>query len=273
MERWFDPSAPLNQDLRYDHGEGCCLRGETPDRRGRLYVRRIFSRRHGCYGWLYHCFNCGWSGFKLQDKSILSPPFSSAAPEERNYDLPDDCTFNFPAEVSTFLRAYNITDDLAHIHHVQWSPSMARVILPIYMYGEYVGYQARRIYPTTDPKKDPKYITVKKPGQVWWESGVDESIFYVVVVEDIFSGIVVSQRYPTVAVLGTKFPPELVNRLWHTQVIIWFDPDETGLMKAFQFLNELYYMPHGVRLVSGHDKDPKFYSVDEIKQYVEAARR
>lgn len=264
---WFDPCAPLNEDLRYDHGEGCCLRGETPDTRGRLYVRRIFSKKHGTYGWLYHCFNCGWSGFKPQLSQYIPINNHPLSERLRDYELPEDCTYDFPKDVLDLLYTYNLTDTLIAVHQIKWSPSMQRIILPLFIQDTYKGYQARRPYPSLD-KKNPKYLTFKPKGEdVWWESYIGDED-YVVIVEDIISAIVVSEVAPSVALLGTRFPHDLALRVWPYQIILWLDPDYAGRKRTIDLLCELSYLPHTIRVISGHEYDPKMYTKDQIREFI-----
>ena len=58
MVSLWDINAPLNQNVRYNHEEGCRVFGSGPDTKGRLFVKRTST------GFIWFCHNCGGSGFR-----------------------------------------------------------------------------------------------------------------------------------------------------------------------------------------------------------------
>lgn len=288
-EDFFSIDAPLNQEVRFDHGDLCRNAGETPDRRGRMFVKRTNR------GWKWNCFNCGQSGFKkyslLQQYQVGIRTFDEATAESllnaiaENYELPTQ-RYNFkplPPEAWAWFNKYEITENEVIANGIHWVDDFGgRIAIPISNEAEQLsGYQLRSLQET-----GPKYITQlfrrgsknnrfrKLCAPYNMQDPISDNLC--VVVEDALSAIKIhSIGVSSIALLGSpaKFPQELALELEDRfeDLIIWLDPDKTKLyLKYVNELTSLYDFRY-VSFICG-DKDPKAYERWQIKELIHAAR-
>lgn len=132
--------------------------GLCEDSRARGYVTRKYSDR-GDEVNLFYCHNCGYSDARAHPGALFARPGAAVlSSEEGVLTLPSDVTpitDGAPSAARTWAFGYGVQD------RVMWSPSLGRIILPVYATdGVLLGYQARRA--PRGSTRVPKYITVAR---------------------------------------------------------------------------------------------------------------
>lgn len=283
----FDIHAPLDQERKFNHGE---IEDPNPedcgDKRERFYVRRTTK------GWLYHCFNCGIKGFKGISAKEYATNFRDSVGQfgirsiHPRLQVSGDQVFSLPRQAPMsregreWLDKYGITDEEEERYGIYYTDEYAgRIVLPIYEQRRLPpycqGYQLRRL---SGDRKFPKYITRKKEGETlrFWarkEQSTNDST--TVVVEDILSAIIVGRQCQALSLLGSpkKLPDDVFSLLQSRpgNIAFWLDPDK--------FAGSIDYAKRFISLDSGgrnvvairSDKDPKDYSDEEIRIYLQRA--
>lgn len=252
-------SQIVGEEYRYNHDK-------CGDTRERLYVKKTSE------GYVYHCFNCGWSGFK-KDKQVTSlsntKEYLNARQNNGNSDdtrranlyLPTDCTNLLPDMAWNWLGRYGITTDEARKYHFQYSPKLRRLILPLYNpQGELIYWQGRTL--TKPTKENPKYLNVSVSKRSYAVFNPTKSTS-VCLVEDILSAIKVSRQVAAIPILGSYINGTLLTYLKDFDIIYcWLDLDKRW--------DSLKYSQR-IRLLTGKpcssiitDLDPKEYNDEQI---------
>lgn len=250
---------------RYNHEE-------CGDTRERLYVKRTKK------GWLYHCFNCGASGFKSSDTTSLdnlkerlkyareSQEILTGISETNTIILPRDYTTNIPTLGSIWLSSYGITEAEVKQYRFGYSDKLNRLILPLYdSKGELIFWQGR--YLSKPDKEHPKYLNMRGPkGKYAIFKSLDKCKI-VCLVEDILSAIKVARVADSIPLLGSYISNSLLTYLKdYKQVKLWLDND-----KRFESLK----YSQRIRLLTGlpcksiiSSLDPKEYKSEEIIKFL-----
>lgn len=274
-ENWFDINAPLNEERKFDHGEGCREAGESPDYRSRLYVRRTNK------GWEWYCHNCGkggrrdYSGLDLAKTCIDRADVcstqrckdGSVSELRQNLQWPERT--NFTKEAWDWLAKYGIRDYEITKYGIYYTSEYGgRIVLPLYsVYGllpRAEGFQLRRVSGT-----GPKYITRLAEGvaNAKWVCNVLESPT-IVLVEDIVSAIKIARYRSVWAILGSPkhLPDSHCFELAQEQkgVIIWLDRDKAVTGEGYCNRLRRIYGLKTAQIIT--DKDPKEHSDAEIQQ-------
>jgi len=220
--------GPLDIPKRFNHNE-CIEYGQTSnDKKGRLYVTRKPN------GWQFHCHNCGekFSGFQPRD-GVSSPSETVEAIKNLvenelvttdEVKLPADCTDRLHKDGVSWLLKYGITSEEIVKYKIMYSPSMHRIIFPVFdSEDNLVAWQGRAL---GDSKI--KYMTeIRKD--------IEQRVYYIpngnkkniAIVEDIVSAIKVGRHVNAIALLGSYFSTKLVPNLRQFgKVIFWLDEDK-----------------------------------------------
>jgi len=270
----LDPSefmehAPLinGAQVHINH-EGC---PEGLDRKKRLYIKRLPDNTV-----LAYCHHCGSSGYYTDKITNIHSKnrIQAIAKDPKDLRLPIDTEVNqsvWPTTARAWLLKYGITEKEIKNHGIVYSPSVDRLLFPIYMDGNYVGWQGRSFAKDGDV---PKYLTTvdsdNPSGNCGvYKHGLDSST--AVLVEDIISAIKVSRTTDAIALLGSHPTPEVINWIAnrYKNTYIWLDNDKPEVIKQQNKLASLFKV-----LVSGRveliltSKDPKDHSDNEIKGYI-----
>lgn len=259
MKRYFNISQSIGEEVR-------CSHVECKDTRDRLYIRRTPK------GYLYHCFNCGWAGFKpLGDSSSTSIDYSreylsniknankETFIENKKILLPYDFTYEIPYKGKLWLDKYYITEDEIKRYRFGYSEKMNRLILPLYdPSGELIYWQGRNLNKPT--KDSPKYINVKSRKSSFCIFGSGPTC---VLVEDILSAIKVGRVTTCIPLLGSYISTNMLTFInKYETILIWLDED-----KRFDSLK----YSKKIRIFTGKpcrsiitELDPKEYNTENI---------
>jgi len=244
---------------------GQSTRGYCPEcmTEGKLWITRNIDS-YFCY-----CNKCSYK--HRTKKKITLQSFSDMHKKNTSYEnnkafLPSDFTLKIPQEAMWWLLKYSISEFKAREYKIGYSPSLNRIILPIYDQGKLVFTQARAILPT----QMPKYLSSKSvnKSKLLFKS-FTKTPKTVVITEDILSAIVVSKVLPSVSIMGTVLSDYQLNYLVALKVpiIVWLDGDSAGIKgrkKITQDL-ELAGVPCSYICTS---KDPKEYNTKEMERII-----
>lgn len=232
-------NAPDYEELEEGHSakynHATCPMGED--------TRKRFGVKHVDDAYLWHCFNCGDSGYyrhrettsrmKLMgSKAILTPDdvinFDvTYARAQVNYD-------EFDIRGQLWLAQYGFTAEACFTFKIREYKD--GVILPIWYPSKCVGYQVRRY------NKQPKYLTYNKDNNIQWlitRTGNKT----LVIVEDLLSSYKLNMAgYASLCLLGTKLNKSHITQQMldsYDRVVIWLDDDEAGHAGAMTLFREL----------------------------------
>lgn len=182
--------------------------------------------------------------------------------------LPSDFTSDIPAKAAIWFYKYGISAELARAYNIGYTPSLNRVVLPVYEDGELVTLQMRAI----DEWTKPKYLnpSVKNMSRLLFDSrinGYGKPERVTVIVEDILSAIKIGKVHHATSILGTNMTAiraAKIAALNHT-ALVWLDGDKAGVDGAIQAKKQLELQ--NVRVINiNTEHDPKTYSLDEIRR-------
>ena len=246
---------PLNSSVR----ERCCR-----DDRSAIISSNV-------KGWSYYCFRCGASSFIPRQEGISVSEFCLSRKEvsKQVCALPLDFTKEIPEEGLTWLRRAGIDEELREIYNIGFSQKEHRVILQTTDgMGRLTYIQKRAVY----EGQSPKYVNisaVKKPIFKSKQATTSE----VIITEDILSAIKVGQVFSAISILGTKPVSTLLPEVSkHSSVFVWLDPDDAGISGSRKIATYCSMLDIPVHIVRS-SKDPKYYSKEEIKQFINNARK
>lgn len=262
----YAPQEPGGQ-VHINH-EGCSA---GVDRKKRLYIKRLPDNSV-----LAYCHHCSMSGIyrpKVTNIHLKVKSNPVVVKDPKDIRLPLDIvkdTTLWPSTATGWLIKYGITKDEVNNNGIVYSPSHNRLLFPLYMDGDYIGWQGRAL---VQDKTVPKYITTVDSNRLDGNCGVCSRASNNpsgVLVEDCLSAIKVSRHgVDGIALLGSHPTPEVINWIAskYNNITIWLDNDKPEVKKQQQKLNSLFKT-----LVSGEvkliltDKDPKDYSDEEITE-------
>lgn len=243
-------------------------------------------------GFLWHCFRCAKvpgarsTGF-FRDKNA-SPSQVQEIVKNANKKkvdnrpkvvvLPADFTSTIPPKGLVQLYDMGITDEDISWFDIGWSPSHARIVIPVYQYRQGADSKgwAKKLIGVVGRKLDDAEEAKPK----WWNQrqrdikhprfiGLPKQILHkkqVVLVEDVFSAIKISNTGRlSMALLTTYLPYEVYPLLQGWDVKIWLDADAYD--KATKYQASL-----GTNGVSSTTimtmQDPKMYDYSDIDKAI-----
>lgn len=259
-ETLFVLDQPVGEGRRYPHD--CSNKGDNS-----LIITR--TRK----GWIWYCHRCNEWG--IRDLSGKTPAEKAAfiksldvKPVEQvgTVMLPHDFTKDLSPEGFVYLYSRGITNGDIKRWRIGYSARYDRVIFPVYWGQALVCYTGRTMRPIT--RTNPKFMKVVKAGTKNPYFVVNNLVSKdVVIVEDIVSAIRVGKIADTFALLSTHVPDTLILRLdeMYERICIWLDPDKRG--KSIELFRRYVSFGMNVNVILSQ-KDPKYYSDEEIRGYV-----
>jgi hypothetical protein len=236
-------NAPDYEDIeeghsaKYNHAT-CHMGSDT---------RKRFGVKHVDDAYLWHCFNCGNSGYyrsretvsriklmsgitKPDDINVLSIRYKHASEKDLH-------KFNIMGQL--WLGQYGFTPEMVEEYNIREIDD--GIVLPFGGYTEINrGYQLRRY------DKKPKYITTV-PRSMSKSHYIKSSDMFMgdklVVVEDLLSAYKLHYAgYSTLCLLGTKLDTSILPNILldnHSRVVLWLDDDAAGHVGAMKLFKEL----------------------------------
>lgn len=220
---------------------------------------------------LFNCFSVSCplgSGRASSDAFYWSEAMTTPEePKELTNELPEGFVRDLPEIALEWLSGYGITQEEAEGYDIGYWATQDRVLIPIYMQGRLVSWQARSL-----TGAQPKWLTPK--------GGTGDAVFCSqaargavgVLVEDTISCIRVGKLYPAIASLGTHVSAEKSRNIydWYREkeldkLVILLDDDAYGKAMT-KILPALSRHNMRVKVVKGGlGKDPKAMTEEELK--------
>lgn len=268
LEKFVDFNAPIGVAVRQPYCPFC-----EPDRKtSHGFV--VTRTRRGFSMWCHRCHTKYWIPTTCpSSQSILSELRKRAADKVRpacvvtkKISLPSDFTTDIPASGLLWLRTYGVSNDEIRKYRFGYSPSLDRLILPVFREEELIFWQGRNL--SSDTTR-PKYLNVrtKRDDVVMF---INKDTDKVVVVEDIISCIVVARSgVSAVALLGSYIKIDFMKQVLTDTikcVKVWLDSDKRK--EACKYSKQLSALGFSASPVVLPTKDPKLYNEKEILKYV-----
>jgi hypothetical protein len=257
--KWLElaQNLPTNKTTRSDCPENCGNGGTL-----------IINHKSDCY--TAYCFRCGYQGYEgkgkqnLKELARIRELNEQAETIELTLELPDDYTTEIPLHGRLWLYGGGLTESVWRENRIGYSPSLDRVILPVYdNESNLIWYQCRALLKGQKPKylqpsrNRDRVVFHKRP-----DKGTNERA---VVVEDVLSAIRVGRHIPTYSLLGTKITSGQASMLAeYNKITTWLDPDRAGRHGAYKIRKTLGLLTEVDNIVT--EKDPKELSDKQIKE-------
>ena len=226
----------------------------------------------GTKGYNIYCHRCGPVGYSpagvltVQEIAALKEAQRAAEQVRKSTTLvlPNDATYDL-TQWSHTARCWLFKAGIHDVEAAQmaYSPKLQRVLLPVLDDNVLVYYQLRGFNTAyakyVNPAIDASNIIYKRTHPT------DKSV--IVVCEDILSAYRVGGVVSACSILGTKASTFQLQYLsTFDKVIVWLDPDQAGITGTHKLTQALQLVTDVSTIVS--TKDPKFYSNQEILEYV-----
>lgn len=265
--QYLDTTMHVGQRERYDY---CPFCGEKV--RGKGFV--VTRTKNGFFLWCFKCHahrhvtrdGLSFSNVKryMKERDNSHKEVADVAVEHTIVTLPHDFTTEIPPAGLVWLRKGGVTDDEIKQYRFGYSPELDRVILPVFGEEGLLYWQGRALI--ADGTK-PKYINVRtKRKHVFFVAGTNSTV--TVLVEDILSALAVARAgYTGLALLGSHVGADVQEAIKSHKVRVWLDPDKRK--ECVKFAKMLCAYSFQASPIVYTDKDPKEYTVDEIRNIID----
>lgn len=224
-----------------------------------------------------YCFKCQRYGFKAHkidtiEQAAVIDAHRKAKRQQTDGVVrpPSDLTHpEADPKALSWLLGHGIKHSEIAQHNIQYSPSLQRVFIPVWIGGTIVNYIGRTISTT---EKCKWWALTKNPMPYFaslcpcYADDVGKCVDACVIVEDILSAIKVGRHCDTYALMGTTLSDSLFVRLkLYRTILVWTDGDVAG-DKAFDSIKAMcnrYYPQKSVHRIRTK-KDPKCYDNERI---------
>lgn len=262
MEQYLDTQMSVGQRVRYDY---CPFCGERV--RGKGFV--VTRTKTGFFLWCFRCHahrHLTRDGISLSGiRRYLKARENSHGTEEQTLlhnvvSLPSDFTVDIPLAGKLWLTKGGVTDEEIKKYRFGYSPSLDRVILPVWGEEGLLYWQGRAL---TQQEGVPKYLNVtSKRRCVYFVVNVNSDT--TVLVEDILSALAVAKAGAnSLALLGSSINIGVHEFIKTNKVRVWLDPDKRKECIRYAKMLSAYGLQASPVVLT--QKDPKEYSTEEIK--------
>lgn len=235
------------------------------------HSKPLAIRRHSDGRITAKCFRCGKSGSyskALAGRSLIKKRAeaygSGGVSTGRGFVLPKDLNgrpSTWPTKAQVWPYRFGITERELIRYNIGWSEFLGRVVIPVYLRGDLVGYQSRKIDPHDTM---PKYLSS-------WRDSTRCGVYtyqptqHIVITEDVLSSIKVGRHCASYALMGTSINDTGLNLLTkrHSEYIIYLDNDNHIVKKKQRELSNRLKLFGSVRIIK-QDKDPKELTDKEL---------
>ena len=225
-------------------------------------TRKRFGVKHVDDAYLWHCFNCGDSGYYRTRETVSRIKLMTGTTVEP--DLMRHLREKFNIMGQLWLGQYGFNGDMVEEYNIREIDD--GIVLPFGGYTETNrGYQLRRY------DKKPKYITSvpRSMSKSHYIRSTDTRIgSTLVIVEDLLSAYKLHYAgYSTLCLLGTKLDTGILPDILldnHSRVVLWLDDDVAGHEGAVKIYKEL--SPVFKHVTSINMLQPKEISLDKLRE-------
>ena len=255
-----DIRTDVEPDSQESWNHVTCEAGE--DTRGRLYVKGTDT------GVMWHCFNCGISGYFSRHSELSAiravEPASISTSKESHVSImlrfghyKDE---GFSEEIKIWLEQYEFDEGMCDAYDIR--ASAERLVLPVWYKDHVVGHQQR-----TFSGGNAKYLTFSNQNYSYLKH--DENPL-LIIVEDLLSSYKLnSVGYNVVALMGTKLDKgvlDIIKDEEYTRVLLWLDKDEAGQKASMQLYRELNPVVNVDTLLNDQAKELSFKVLQSFKK-------
>lgn len=196
-----------------------------------------------------HCFSCGHH--KNTKKTFINVKPREFTSELLSHDP-------IPQDIINWFLSVGIDMELLEHNNIYFNQHFNAIIIEMYRNGKHVGNHIRYV------NGDRKSCNVGSTAPVYITSPT-ACVGQICLVEDIRSALKVAQVCDTLCLLGTSLSTQdrlkLVDK--YDIIYLWLDGDEAGKKSSKKIFDKLK-MCTTVKYIETK-KDPKYYSLDEIK--------
>lgn len=250
----------LKEECSYSYDHADCPSGT--DTRQRLSVKRV----DGAYLW--HCYNCGDSGY-YRDRETISRIRAETEDAKLTREIPKlfkDLTKNvnydtFRIDGQLWLGQYEFGRGLCSKYQI--AETEKGIVLPIYNDRVVTGYQVRQY------DRKPKYLSyITKRYSFLNNTSILFDEVPLVIVEDLLSSYKLNYvGYPTLCLLGTKLDAGAIDVLKYyreKRVLVWLDDDVAGHTATMELVTELNAICPNVQSMFNYQ--PKEIGIEALKE-------
>lgn len=260
-ETWLPlaQQVPRGKTRKVDH---VCGGGRT---------MRVANEDKGFRAWCFRCNDSGWHPHptptlaeriarqKAQDDKDRAVEADRRPPMPAVFEVG-----SWPLDARVWLYRAGIDNDTIARHGLYYCPPLNRVVIPVADGGRLAYWQARGFEPGR-----PKYLNPPCDRQDLTARYGDTGP--VVVVEDILSAIRVGEVARGWCILGTSTSDAIATAIRRASqdagCCVWLDPDAAGKRGRAKALTKLSMIGVNPKIITS-DKDPKYYSKEELKHYI-----
>lgn len=224
-----------------------------------------------------YCFGCGWGIPAYKGMSVEALKQQMRSQEQKNGHsifLPLDYSLDIAPQAIAWLKKYEISDKEIRLFKLGYSHDRHYLVFPVFdSYGNLLLWQGRYFGPNAE---HPRYFTSGYPEKVYYIMGPEgrlhdgdnrvRSANFLVLTEDVVSGIKVSRQYPAMPLFGSQVTLDRIRKLSDrfTSLVIWLDRDKLkdsvkARIKALPFFEHV-----SVVVVDGDPKDYDDISIRSI---------
>lgn len=263
LEQYLDTRMSVGQRIRYDF---CPFCGEKV--RGKGFV--VTRTKNGFFMWCFKCHNhkhITRDGISLSGirRYLKARENSHKTAEVQNLEhnvvtLPSDFTTDIPVAGRLWLAKGGVTEAEIQKYRFGYSPSLDRVILPVWGDEGLLYWQGRAL---TQTDGVPKYINVtSKRKSVYFVVNMNSDT--TVLVEDILSALAVARAGAnSLALLGSSVSAGVQEFIKTNKVRVWLDPDKRKECIRYAKMLSAYGLKASPVVLT--TKDPKEYTTKEIQ--------
>lgn len=261
LSSWLPKAEELSlgQRRRVDHDCGS----------GRTLL--VTHKEAGYDAW---CHRCSEGGFKPHPQPSLAERIAKLNAEkaadraaQRASDPPTPSSHNpsdWPSAARVWLYKAGFSNEYIKDCGFYYSERLDRLVMPVIRDGRVAYWQARGFNPYKA-----KYINppIEKPLAWYGNDGPT------VLTEDILSAARCGEVARGCSILGTSLTDGAVSEILRQTdgaIFVWLDPDKAGRAGRGKAFSKLRLAGRCVKIIRT-DQDPKYYSNDEIKEYIQSA--
>jgi DNA primase len=224
-----------------------------------------------------YCFRCDDAAVVPRAMSIKEQVAAlnakkSSEDEFRAGKLPSDYTLDIPEHHALWLYKASIRKAQARELGIGWSPSMQRIILPVYDRAKNLAFvQARAV----NKGQQPKYLNSKGSAAgstLFMTSTINAGTEFVIITEDMLSAIRCGRYGAACALCGVSVNDYKIHNILEAKTLmVWLDPDPAGQKGMRKFIKWVSLLHNDVRLIHSL-KDPKFLTDAQIRRHIDDCR-
>ncbi len=257
-----DSFVPQGEEL--EPGQWIRVNHDSPDCTGDSQSIKIERKMNG--NLTAYCFRCGKRGFDSKDVVRYHKLKEASTRGRRGYIIPNDCDYRsreWPPKVRSQVSRYGLEDKDYSNFRIGYSPSLRRLVLPVFDKEGLAFYQTKRMF--DDDENKAKYVTYRNRDAAMVINTLNSDT--IVIVEDLISAIKCGKLIASIPLFGNCISDIQLNAIRNYKKFIIFMDDDNRLVKLNQqkICQELNQFGK-CRIITGVNKDPKECSLSQLEE-------